>query len=71
MPSFDKNGFLIVKETHSCEYYEPVPGRLFCMQECWYCKWSDFRFEGGELSAGKSICRYPGNSEENHGKLIR
>ena len=58
MPSYDKEGFLIVNETHSCEHFEPVPGRLFCMQECWYCKWADFHLKDAEDGSENSICRY-------------
>ncbi len=63
MPHYDKDGFLIVSETANCEHFEPVPGRLFCMKECWYCKWSEFDREGLVNELENGICRYPGNSE--------
>ncbi len=58
MPEYDKDGFLIVSETYSCEHFEPVPGRLFCMKECWYCKWSDFHKNLKSGNNDSSICRY-------------
>ncbi len=63
MPLFNEDGYLIVSETMSCEHFEPVPGRLFCMKECWYCKWSEF-----DDDKEKSICRYLGNSENAPGR---
>ena len=61
MSSYDKDGYLIVNETYSCEHFEPVPGRSFCMKECWYCKWSGFFDMEKTADPGVSICRYKGN----------
>ncbi len=64
MALFDKDGFLIVSETYSCVHFEPVPGRLFCMKECWYCKWARFGGESGKDDLEKGICTYMGESME-------
>ncbi len=64
MSLYDKDGFLIVSETHSCEHFEPVPGRLFCMRECWYCKWSRFGETKEEQELEKGICLYSGDPDE-------
>ncbi|MCR4590954.1 MAG: hypothetical protein K5668_09050 [Lachnospiraceae bacterium] len=64
MPSYTDDGFLIVKEMHSCEHFEPVPGRLFCMKECWYCKWAGFQDDETMNGDESSVCKYPGNARE-------
>ena len=55
---FDKDGFIIVKETYSCEHFEPIPGQLLSMKECWHCKWADFHKEVSNGKKDISVCRY-------------
>ncbi len=62
---FDKDGFIIVKETYSCHHFEPVPGQLLSMKECWYCKWADFHKEVNNGKNELSVCRYVSEEPES------
>ena len=62
---FNEMGLLIVKENNLCEHFEPDDSVLVPMRECWCCKWSNFRADGGKDSFdGYSVCNYAGNSQE-------
>ncbi len=62
---FDENGFMVVKENHCCEHFEPDAKALVPMKECWCCKWSKFSTDVHELgSETYGICKYEGNMEE-------
>ena len=62
---YNETGLMIVKESYCCEHFEPDDGALVPMRECWCCKWSNFRAEGGDGSFDSySVCNYVGNSKE-------
>ncbi len=62
---YDEIGLLVVKENHCCEHFEPDDKALVPMKECWCCKWSNFRGEGGGGTYGSTgICSYVGNARE-------
>lgn len=53
--------FPMVKENDTCPFWESTgDASLIPMQECWYCKFSDFRRNVGEHQA-YSVCRCPEN----------
>lgn len=62
---YNKEGFLIVRENHCCEHYEPDAGALVPMRECWCCKWARFSNDNYELTKESiGVCSYLGNSEQ-------
>ncbi len=52
------DGFPIVTGEHSCAYWQPGAGGLYETQECWYCRYADFR-KTSQITLQKSICRNP------------
>lgn len=51
--------FPVVMENDTCQFWESDgDGGIITMQECWYCKYSDFRKLDSERIA-QSICRCP------------
>ena len=41
---YDANGFLLVSELQKCPYFEKHPSVRLCNHEdCFFCKYSDFR----------------------------
>ncbi|MBQ9589392.1 MAG: hypothetical protein IJR29_04330 [Butyrivibrio sp.] len=62
---YNEEGFLIVRENHCCEHYEPDARALVPMRECWCCKWSRFSNENNEFTKESiGVCSYSGNSVE-------
>ncbi len=62
---FNADGFMLVRENHLCEHFEPDDGALVPMRECWCCKWSKFDTEIHELNCESvGICHYEGNKAE-------
>ena len=62
---YNSDGFLIVRENHCCEHWEPDDGALVPMKECWCCKWARFNKEEIKLSSESvGICCYKGNMEK-------
>lgn len=51
--------FPVVMENDTCPFWESdEDGSIIMMQECWYCKYSDFRKYDSERIT-QSICRCP------------
>ena len=62
---YNTDGYLVVRENHCCEHWEPDDGALVPMKECWCCKWSKFKAETGNLhSESVGVCCYSGNKAE-------
>ncbi|MEM1485512.1 hypothetical protein V6615_11625 [Oscillospiraceae bacterium PP1C4] len=53
-----QDGYPIVTGEYSCPYWEAGTGGTFEMQECWYCKFSDFR-KFLQITLDKSVCHCP------------
>lgn len=49
----------IIKSTGCCEHFERQRSTLACTQECWYCKYADFR-ENTALQKNYGVCRLKG-----------
>lgn len=52
------DGYPIVTDDHACPYWQTGTEGLCSMQECWYCKFADFR-KTSRMTLQKSICRNP------------
>lgn len=62
---YNNEGYLLVRENHYCEHWEPDDGALVPMKECWCCKWARFSADSGDLhSESVGVCCYSGNKED-------
>ena len=50
----------LVRATYKCGFFTGQPDALCPMQECWYCKYADFR-KSETVKIVISICRHPCN----------
>lgn len=50
------DGYPIVTEDYSCAHWTGASQRLNRVQECWYCRYADFR-KSTEIHISSSICR--------------
>ena len=68
---YTKDGFLIVSELDRCPLWEraPKPNGLNCSEDCFYCKFSDFRkreyIERVETEARRGVLYSVCHNEEN------
>lgn len=63
---YNEDGYLVVKEDHLCEHWEPDDGALVPMRECWCCKWAEFVIDNRSLtSESLGSCCYHGNMSRN------
>lgn len=53
------DGYPIVTEDYGCPRWEAAQ-KKGCTQECWYCKYADFR-KSIQVSIHSSVCRCPEN----------
>ncbi|SCY56979.1 hypothetical protein [Butyrivibrio sp. INlla14] len=68
---YNNEGYLLVRENHYCEHWEPDDGALVPMKECWCCKWARFSADSGNLhSESVGVCCYSGNKEDFTDKEI-
>ena len=68
---YNNEGYLIVRENHYCEHWEPDDGALVPMKECWCCKWARFSADSGNLhNESVGVCCYSGNKEDFTDKEI-
>ena len=77
---YNENGYLIISEMDTCPLWEKdtVPSIYRCTQDCFYCRFADFRTEENirraqEASQGKilySICRNEKNRKNEAGEGV-
>ena len=67
---YDENGYLIISEMDTCPLWEKdtVPSIYRCTQDCFYCRFADFRTEetitsAKEIPRGEKLYSICGNEK--------
>ncbi len=70
--NYNEDGYMIVRENHCCDHFEPDYSVLVPMKECWCCKWASFDTEVHDLEhKSVGVCHYEGNSVQREAGCSR
>lgn len=53
----DREGFILIKSTDYCRFYEKHPDTFLQRRECWTCIYSEFGINSGNPS-DTGVCEY-------------